>query len=309
MHIAVVGVGGTGGAFGGLLARAGRDVTFIARGATLAALRERGLTLRSAQLGEVALPVRATDDPGAVGPVDLILFCVKSYDTEAAAAAMRPLVGPDTVVLSVQNGIDNEERIAAIVGTRAVLGAVAGVSAQAEAPGVIAIKQGPNFLRFGELAGGTSPRAERALAAFEGVGFPVELHPDIRLLLWDKFAFICAFSGVTSLTRLPIGPILACPETRELYRGAMAEVVAARRAGGVALPEGLVDRWLAASAEFNPAIHGSMYYDLAAGRRMELDGLNGTVARLGREYGIPTPLNFAIYAALKPFADGPPAER
>ena len=137
----------------------------------------------------------------------------------------------------------------------------------------------------------------------------MELHPEIRVLLWDKFVFICAFSGVTSLTRLSIGPILACPETRELYRGAMEEAVAVGRAGGVALPAGTVNQWLAASAGFNPAIHGSMYYDLAAGRRMELDGLNGTVARLGREYGTPTPLNFAIYAALKPFADGPPAGR
>jgi 2-dehydropantoate 2-reductase len=306
MRIAVVGAGGTGGYFGGLLARAGEDVTFIARGATLAALRAGGLTVESRVEGTFTVPVPATDDPAAVGPVDLVLFCVKAYDTVTAAGQIAPLVGPDTMILSVQNGIDNEGRIAAVVGARAVLGAVAGVSAQAEAPGVVAIKQGPNFLRFGELAGGTSPRTERLLRVFQRAPFTAALHPDIRVQMWEKFVVICALSGVTSLVRLPIGPILASPETTRLYRGVMEEAASVGRARGVALPDERVQHWFDTSTWLNPNVYGSMYHDLATGRRMELDALNGTVVRYGRDLGIPTPLNFAIAAALAPYADGMP---
>ncbi len=307
MRIAVVGVGGTGGYFGGLLARAGRDVTFVARGATLAALRTQGLTVKSRVEGAFTVPVRATDDPGGVGPVDLVLFCVKAYDMAEAAAAIRPLIGPDTAVISVQNGIDNEERIARAVGSRPVIGAVAGVSAQVEAPGVITVTQEPGWLEFGELAGGTSPRTERLLEAVRGAGFAVRQHPDISVRLWEKFIFICAFSGVTSLTRLPIGAILRCGEARQLYRGVMEEAATVGRARGAALPEDCVERWFRMSGEVNPSTHGSMYYDLMAGRRLEVEELNGTVVRLGTEHGVATSLNFAIHAALKPYADGAPA--
>jgi 2-dehydropantoate 2-reductase len=242
MRIAVIGVGGTGAYFGGLLARAGREVTFLARGTTLAALRERGLTVKSAAVGEFTLPVIATNDPATVGPVDLVLFCVKSYDTAAAAALLPPLVGPGTAVLSVQNGVDNEERLAAVVGPGPVLGAVAGVSAYIEAPGIIVEHGGFASIRFGELAGGASPRTERLMRDLEGVGFTVELHPDLRTLLWEKFVFICAFSGVTSLTRLPIGAIRADPVTSHLYRGVMEAAAAVGRAGGVPLPDDTVER-------------------------------------------------------------------
>ncbi len=307
MRIAVVGVGGTGGYFGGLLARAGKDVTFIARGATLAALRASGLTVESRVEGTFTVPVQATDDPTTVGPVDLVLFCVKSYDTTTAAGQICPLIGPETVILSVQNGIDNEERIAEVVGPAPVIGGIAGVSAHSAAPGVIVLDQEPGFLRFGELAGGTSPRTERLLEVFERAPFTATLLPDIRIQMWEKFVFICALSGVTSLVRLPVGPILRYPETTQLYRGVMEEVAAIGRARGVDLPDERVDEWFRASGEISPMVYGSMYHDLAAGRRLEVEALNGTVVRFGEEHDIPTPLNFAIYGALKPYADGAPA--
>jgi 2-dehydropantoate 2-reductase len=308
MRIAVIGAGGTGGYFGGLLARAGEDVSFIARGATLAALRDRGLTVKSRVEGEFTLPVRATDDPRAVGPVDLVLFCVKAYDTMQAAEQIRPLLGPETMILSVQNGVENEERIAAVVGAEPVLGAVSGVSAHSDAPGVIALDQEPGWIRFGELGGGTSPRTERLLEVFQQTAFGAEVDPDIRIRMWEKFVVICALSGVTTLVRLPIGAILAHDETTELFRGVMAEVAAVGRARGVALPENCVDHWFEVCAGLNPGVYGSMYHDLVAGRRLEVGALNGAVVRFAQEHAIATPLNFTIAAALQPYASGAPAQ-
>jgi 2-dehydropantoate 2-reductase len=307
MRIAVVGAGGTGGYFGGLLARAGEDVTFIARGATLAALRAGGLTVESRVEGTFTVPVHATDDPATVGPVDLVLFCVKAYDTTTAAEQIAPLVGPDTMILSVQNGIDNEERIAEAVGPAPVIGGIAGVSVHSRAPGVIAVDHEPGALRFGELAGGASQRTERLLRVFQRAPFIATLDPDIYTQLWEKFVFICALSGVTSLVRLPIGPILRHPETTQLFRGVMAETALVGRARGARLPDERVAEWFQEMAEINPMVYGSMYHDLAAGRRLEVEALNGTVVRFGHDLGIPTPLNFAIFAALKPYADGTPA--
>jgi len=304
MRLAVVGVGGTGGYFGGLLARAGREVTFIARGETLTVLRTRGLTVKSKVEGPFTVAVHATDTPSEVGPVDLVLFCVKAYDTTEVANMIRPLVGADTVILSVQNGIDNEERIAEVVGQGLVIGGVAGVSAQKEAPGVISVTQEPGWIRFGDLTGGTDARTERLLEVLQGAGFNTELRSDMPVHLWTKFVFICAFSGVTSLTQRPIGEILQYPETAEFYRLVMEETAAVGRAQGVAIPDDCVEGWIRMSGEINPGAYGSMYYDLASGRRLELDSLNGCVVRLGQEVGVATPFNFAVNAALKPYEDG-----
>lgn len=309
MRFAVVGVGGTGGYFGGLLARAGQDVTFIARGQTLEVLQTRGLTVHSRVEGDFTIPVQATADPESLEEVDIVLFCVKAYDTTAAAIAIQPIVGPQTVIISVQNGVDNEERIAEVVGPGAVLGAIAGVSAHAEAPGVIRVTQEPGVITFGELHGGAADRLEAIQSAMDGAGFAARLQTDMPVQLWMKFVFICAFSGVTSLVRQPIGTILRYPETSALYRGVMEEAEAVGRARGVALPDDCVETWMARSQAFAPEAYGSMYHDLAAGRRMEVEWLNGSVVRLGREQGIGTPLNFAIDAALKPFANGAPPAR
>lgn len=309
MEVAVMGAGGTGGFFGGLLAQAGESVTFIARGAHLAMMRAHGLAVKSRLAGNFTLPVKATDDPCEVGPVGLILFCVKTYDADAAARQMRPLVGPDTVILSVQNGIDNAERIAQVVGPKAVIGAVAHVFSAVEAPGVIAQTAGPGRIVFGEFAGGASPRTERLLRIFRRAGIAAELSSDIHVTLWEKFLFICANGGMTALTRLPLGLIRACPETNALLRGTMEEVEAVARARGVPLPVGCVDQAVAFNASVEPEARSSLYFDLAAGRRLELEALHGTVVRLGREHGVHTPFNFAIYAALKPYANGVPTLR
>jgi 2-dehydropantoate 2-reductase len=307
MRIAVIGAGGTGGYFGGLLARAGQDVTFIARGTQLEALRARGLTVESTLTGTFTVPVQATDDPSEVGPADLILFCVKTYDTDAAAESIRPLIRPDTMILSLQNGIDNEERIARATGHTSGIGAVAYVVSAIKAPGVVAQTAGPGKIVFGELGGGTSQRTERLHGVLQRAGITVEVHPDIRVALWQKFLFICAFSGVTAVTRLPIGTILADPVTHALFRGTSEEVEAVARAGGIDLPADCVEQAMATAAAVEPWGRGSLYHDLAGGWRLELESLNGEVVRRGREHGVSTPLNFAVYAALRPYVDGTPA--
>ncbi len=307
MRIAVMGTGGTGGFYGGLLARAGDDVTFVARGAHLDAIRARGLTVKSRLAGDFTMPAKATADPSEIGQVDLVLFCVKTYDTETAAALIQPVVGPGTVVLSVQNGIDNDERIARAVGRGAAISAAAQVNAHVEAPGVIAQTAGRGSLIFGANAGNLGARNEQLYQHCRDAGITAELQPDINAVLWSKFVFICGFSGVTALTRLTIGPILACQETTQMFQGTMAEVVAVAASRGVALAGGVPDQALTMAARLEPWALGSMAHDLALGRRLELESLNGTVVRLGQAKGVPTPLNFAIYAALKPFVDGPPA--
>jgi 2-dehydropantoate 2-reductase len=306
MRIAVVGAGGTGGYFGGLLARAGQDVTFIARGSNLEAMRSRGLTVESRLAGTFTLPVRATDDPSEVGPVDLILFCVKTYDTDAAAESVRPLLHPETMLLSLQNGIDNIERIARVTGHTPGVGAVAYVVSALREPGVVAQTAGPGKIIVGELSGGASARTERLHDVLRGAGIEAELHPDIQVILWQKFLFICAFSGVTAVTRLPIGTILADPVTHRLFRGTSEEVEAVARASEIDLPSDCVEQAMAQAAAVEPWGRGSLYHDLAGGRRLELEGLNGEVVRRGREHGVQTPLNFAVYAALRPYVGGTP---
>jgi 2-dehydropantoate 2-reductase len=307
MRVTVMGSGGTGGYFGGLLARAGEDVTFVARGPHLQALRSKGLTVRSGLVGDFTVPARATDDPGEAGPADLVLFCVKAYDTESAAERLGRAVGPGTVILPVQNGIDSAERIGRVVGPGHVIGGLAAVSSVVEAPGVIEHRAGPDAIQLGELDGQPSPRTQRVADVLRRAGIKAQVRLDIRVALWEKFVLICGLSGLTALTRLPLGAVIACAETRTLLAQTMAETDAVGHAEGVALPEGLVGRLLKFFEGSDPGIRGSLYYDLAAGRRLEIDTLNGTVVRLGRERGIPTPANFAVYAALKPYADGAPA--
>ncbi len=306
MRVAVMGTGGTGGFYGGLLARSGDDVTFIARGAHLDAIRARGLTVKSRLAGDFTIPARATADPSEIDRVDLVLFCVKTYDTETAAALIQPAVGPDTVILSVQNGIDNDERIARVAGRGTAICAAAQVNAHVEEPGVIAQTAGAGRLIFGADAGKLGRRNEQLYQHCKDAGIATELQPDIKAVLWSKFVFICGFSGVTALTRLTIGPILGCKETTELLRRTMAEVMAVAASQGVALAGGVPDQALTMAGRLEPWALGSMAHDLALGRRLELESLNGTVVRLGQAKAVPTPFNFAIYAALKPFVDGPP---
>ncbi|MBI4591223.1 MAG: 2-dehydropantoate 2-reductase [Candidatus Rokubacteria bacterium] len=305
MKILVMGSGGVGGYFGAKLARAREAVTFMARGAHLEAIRTHGLRIKSTVEGEFAVRSPATDDPGTAGVADLVLFCVKSFDTEAAAQAIRAAVGPDTAVLSLQNGVDNEEKIGAIVGPGHVLSGAAYVFATIESPGVVAHSLGGRIV-FGELDGSDTPRSRRILHVLQGAGIDAECSPRIRQVLWEKYLFISAQSGLTALTRCPIGVIRSTPETRRLFRLILEELAALAKAAGIELPPETVDEIVAASDRLAPTVTSSLCHDLLHGRRLELEALQGHAVRLGERLGIPTPALFSVYAALRPFRDGAP---
>jgi 2-dehydropantoate 2-reductase len=304
VKIAVMGRGGVGGYLGARLAVRGQEVVFIARGEHLRAIRERGLVVHSHYEEFHVNPARATDNPGDVGPVGLVLFCVKTWDTEAAARAVRPMVGPGTAVLSFQNGVDNEEKLAAILGPEHVMGGVAYLMSTVAAPGVIQQSGALTRLVFGEPDGRASPRAQAFLAACQTAGIEAELTAEIQGALWTKFVFLCALGGVTSLVRAPLGPILRDPEARKLFIACMEEVSAVGRARGVRLAADIVQRQLALAEELPPGFTSSMHKDLERGGRLELDSLAGAVVRLGRELEMDTPVNRFIHAALKLHAEG-----
>jgi 2-dehydropantoate 2-reductase len=305
MRVVVVGAGGLGGLFGGLLARQGEEVVFVARGAGLKALREQGLTVRSPVFGNFTVPTRATDDVGQIEPPDLVLFCVKTYDLEPAAEQIRPLVGASTAVLPFQNGIDATERLGRIVGAGAVLVGVTYARSARTAPATFDHAVHTRTI-FGELAGGMSPRVEAIAKLLRDAGLAVETPTDPQVPLWEKFVGFGAYGGMTALTRLPIGPVLACPETRMMLQEAMREIVAVGRARGVAIPTECVDQLMALVQALPAEVRPSIAEDLAAGRRLELDSTNGAIVRFGRELDVPTPVNAAIYAALKPYEQGAP---
>ena len=303
MKIGVVGTGGIGGYFGALLARAGHEVFCLARGEHLKAIQEKGLRVESV-VGEFTVRPRATGDPAAIGPVELLLFCVKTYDTDEAAQAVRLLVGDRTAILTLQNGVESADRIAAAVGPGRVLPGAAYIFSGIAAPGLIRQTAGPRKIVFGEPVGPPSARAKAILAACRAAEISAELTDQIARVLWEKWAFICAQGGVTALTRLPIGEVRACAETWALFRGVVEEVAAVASARGIALTPGLVENILGQAARLEPQTASSLSNDLGAGRRLEIEALNGAVVRLGRESGVPTPLNVAIYGALKPYEGG-----
>ena len=297
-----MGAGGTGGYYGGRLAVAGEEVTFIARGEHLRAIQAHGLRVKSPS-GDFTARAPATDDPRTVGPVDLVLFCVKSFDTESAAEAIRPLVGPGTAVLSLQNGVDNEEALGRILGPERVLGGAAYIMATIEAPGVIRHEWGGR-VAFGEMDRSRSDRCARLLATLQGAKIDAEWSDDMRRTLWEKYCFICALAGLTALTRLPIGAIRDCPESWDLFRRVLEEAVAVGRAAGAPLAPDSVERFLAQGQGVAPGTYSSLHYDLTHGKRLELEALHGHLVRLGERLGVPTPACFAIYAALKPYLNG-----
>ena len=307
MRIAVIGAGGVGGGFGAALAKAGADVTFVARGAHLAAMRANGLRVEGDRGDTLIQPVQATDDPATIGHADVVLFCVKLWDVETAGEAIRPLVGPDTAVIPLQNGIDSGDRLAAILGERAIMGGTVAISATIGAPGLI--RQTGKFMSmaFGERAGGPSPRGERLLSLCETAGFDVMLSPDIQVPIWEKFILLTAMSGGTAVTRLPVGKLRDDPDVFALFEALMRETEAVGRARGVNLPADVVESRIAMIRSQPPGVMASMAVDLLRGNRLELPWLAGKVVALGREYGIPTPANAAIFAALKPYANGAPA--
>lgn len=294
MRIAVMGSGGVGGYFGARLAASGCDVSFIARGAQLAALKQHGLKVSSGG-GDLHLrSVRATDDPRAVGPVDLVLFGVKLWDTEAAALQLLPMLGTDTAVVSFQNGVAKDELLQRVLGERAVMGGVCYIAATIAEPGVIRHVGTMQRLVFGDYGVATSPRAAAFLTACRAAGIDAEISADIRLTIWEKFVMLVGLSGTTSAIGSPIGPIRSHPQTRALLLDAMREVVAVGRAQGVALAEDFADKRLAFIDTLPAEMTSSMHQDLQRGGRLELDWLSGDVVKRGRDAGVATPVNRAL---------------
>jgi len=300
MKIVIMGAGGVGGYYGGLLAHAGHDVIFVARGAHLEAMRANGLQINSVH-GDLHLkPVRATADPAEAGSADWILVCVKTPDTSHAAEMLRPLVGPHTVVTSLQNGIDAPEHIGAVVGMAHVVGGATWISSVVEAPGVIRQVSAFRRLVLGELNGTLTRRVQALVQALTEIGVAAEQSPDIRQVLWTKFLFIAAISGVGSLTRLTVGAYRAIPETRALLTSLMHEVQAVACAAGVTLAPDVVESALALIDGAAANIIPSMQRDVMASRPSELESLIGVIGRKGRELGVPTPVADVVYAALLP---------
>lgn len=295
----MIGAGGVGGYFGARLARGGLSVTFVARGAHLAAIRKRGLTIRSAAHGDFTVQAPATDEPASIGEVDLVLFCVKSTDTEPAAQQIGSIVGPGTTVVSLQNGVDNEGRIEAALGSRGrgrVMGGVAYVGAALGAPGEV-IHSGEGRIAIGELAGGVSDRARRLGRLFTDAGVPCQVAADITWVLWRKLLWNSAFNALTAIGRVTVGELLAVSEAASVAAAAMREVAAVARARGIDLGAGAVDDALAFSRTLGD-VKTSMLQDLERGKPVEREALNGVVVRYGREAGVPTPVQETLFAAL-----------
>jgi 2-dehydropantoate 2-reductase len=304
MRIAIMGSGGVGGYFGARLAAGGDEVTFLARGAHLAAMRERGLMVES-PLGDIKLSrVRASDDPNAIGPVDLVMIAVKLWDTEQAARQIEPLARHGASVVSFQNGVQKDDVLRRVLGDAAVLGGVCYIGASIAGPGVIRHVGTMQRLVFGEYDGHRSPRAETLLEACRRAGIDAELSTDIKRAIWEKFVFLVAMSGATSSIRLPIGPIRQNPRTRALFLDLMREVVAVGRASGIALAEDFPEQRIAFLEGLPAEMTSSMHNDLERGNRLEVDWLSGAVVEIGKSVGVATPLNRAVRDILTLYADG-----
>ena len=307
MHIAIMGAGAVGGYFGGLLSRAGHAVTFIARGAHLAAMRERGLVLDTPN-GRLAVDrARFVEQPSEVGPCDLVLFAVKAYDIEAAAAPLKPLIDGGACVVSVLNGVDHQNRIASVLGAGSVLGGLAMVSGVIVEPGLIRYTSAMSGLRFGEADGSMSARATAFRDVCTSAGFTADLVHDIGVAQWAKFVGLATNAALTSLFRLSAGYIYHDPDTIPMATRAFGEVAAVARAEGIKLPADIVTRTLAMHQSFPKTMYASMYHDLAKGRPLELDSFSGHVVRRGRALGVATPVHELAWLALKPYLHGAPA--
>lgn len=307
MRIAVIGTGGIGGPYGASLAKAGADVTFVARGTHLAAIRANGLHIEGDR-GETHIrPAPATDNIAEIGAVDVVLCCVKLWDLEVVAEQIRAIVGPQTAVISLQNGIDAAQRLTSILGNEAVMGGMAFVTGTIIAPGVIRQTGAYQRMTFGELDGRVSDRGKRLRDLCEAGGFEGVLSPDIVVPIWEKFVMLVPLSGVNALTRLPLGKWRDDPDLLALYEAALRETVSVGLAEGIRLPPNSVDKTFAQMRSMPPHHTTSMGNDLIRGNRLELPWFAGKVAELGRRHGIKTPANGFIYAALKPYVDGAPA--
>ena len=301
MKIAIMGTGGVGGYFGGLLARGGHQVTFIARSAHLAAIQQYGLMVESQLDGDFTAQGNATGDPASAGIQDLVLLAVKMYHNVQAIPALLPMAGPNTVVMTLQNGIDNGDQLVQALGRERVMIGSVYMEGRVKEPGVVT-QRGPGTAFFGELDLGITRRGKDLLKVFQGAGWRVELAENMTGMLWKKFAYIAGSAAVNAATNTDYEEMRSTPATRELIRGAIDEGLAVGRAMGAPVMDDSLDWAMTSLDKFPAAGRASLAKDFQAGNPVELEGLTGTVIRLGKQAGVPTPLNDAIYAILKPWA-------
>jgi 2-dehydropantoate 2-reductase len=309
MRFAVVGSGAVGGYYGAKLARAGHDVTFIARGAHLHAIRERGLQIRSAMVGDFAVQARAEEDTAGVGPVDVVILAVKTYDNPTALSLIPPMLGDDSAVLTIQNGVDSPSEAAAVVGEPAVIGGTAYIASALAAPGVIEQTGTHRRIVFGEVFGDLPRLTARVRAlhdALAGSDIQSEAVEDGRVPIWEKFIFLAALAGFTGASRLSIGPIWADPTVRSQFLEGCREVEQLARAEGVAIAPDVVDRIDAYVRGIPGTMRSSLLIDLSQGKRIEVEALQGSVVRRAARAGLPVPIMATLYAVLKPYAAGAP---
>jgi 2-dehydropantoate 2-reductase len=304
MKIAAIGAGGVGGYFGARLQQAGHDVAFIARGRHLAAIRANGLKVES-PLGNAALQVKVYERPEEIGPVDVVMFAVKLWDTDAAAQSIRPLLAAGGVVIPFQNGVESVERLRKVFGERPVMGGSAYIASRISAPGVIEHIGQMARLQFGPLLPAQARAAQDFLDACKKAGLNAELVDDVTRAIWEKFGFLVPVSSATAVARAPLGVVRADPDLRSLFERAMRETWTVGRARGVKLADDYVASRMKMLDAMPYEMKASMAHDLEAGNKLEAPWLCGAVARMARESGLEAPVNATVFAALKPYLDGP----
>jgi len=309
LKIAILGSGAVGGYYGAQLARRGHDVTFIARGAHLAAIRERGLEIRSPMLGDFTVRARAEEDTSRVGPVDLILVAVKAYDNPTALPLIAPMLGDSTVVLTIQNGVDSAAEVAGVAGEERVLGGTTYIATALTAPGLIEQTGTHRRIVFGEVFGPLPRVSDRVRAIHEALAdadIQAEAAGDGRVPIWEKFIFLVSLAGFTGATRLPIGPVWADPFIREQFLNGCREIEALARAEGVPVAPDRIEQIEAYVASIPGTMRSSLLIDLSQGKKIEVEALHGAVVRRAARLGVPVPIMSTLYAVLKPFAAGLP---
>jgi 2-dehydropantoate 2-reductase len=309
MKFGILGSGAVGGYYGAKLARAGHDVTFIARGAHLAAIRERGMEIRSEMVGSFTVRARAEEDTSRVGPVDVVLVAVKTYDLAGAIPLIRPMMGPATAILPVQNGVDSVYEIAAALGEDSVIGGTTYIATALVSPGVIEQTGTHRRIVFGEVFGAVprmTPRVTSLQEALAGADIQAEAVPDGRVPIWEKFIFLVSLAAFTGAARLPIGPVWADPVIRQRFLDGCREIEAVARAEGVPVAPDIVDRISVYVGGIPGTMRSSLLIDLAQGKRIEVEALQGSVVRRAERLGVPVPIISTLYAVLKPWAAGAP---
>ena len=308
MKFAVIGAGAVGGFYGALLSKAGQDVSFVARGAHRDAMRANGLTIHSESLGDIVVHCPVETDPAQIGVVDVVIIAVKAYSNAETFASLKPLVGPGTAIVTLQNGVDSAEELAVVFGEAAVIGGATYIAAGIEAPGVIRHKGTHRRIVFGEYFNPSSEPSARVRTLepiFAGADIQTEAVADIRLRLWEKFIYLAPMAAFTAASRLPIGPIWADEFIREMFLQAVDEVERVARASGIDVPPGVRHRITEYTANVPASMRSSLLIDLSMGKRIEVEMLQGSVVRRGLATGVPTPIMSALYAVLKPYAHGP----